>query len=227
MSPRSRRDYGPRQFPDALGLAQWEFQRALDDGLICPAGPDGRWPASVVDDARARLAEIREKVGDVADVGAVRAAEILAERLGVEADPDAVAELARTGRIRQAGDYKGNALYSGRDLAAFRDRDAYAAACRTGRQMDRTAVAAYLEVRPSDVEHLIRSQWLVPVRWVHSGWQRRRESPEVPLFRAGDLDVLLAHPGIDWPQVRATPRGRPSPLARLPRPARRRARTPA
>ncbi|MGW7603159.1 hypothetical protein [Streptomyces antimycoticus] len=46
-------------------------------------------------------------------------------------------------------------------------------------------------------------------------WQRRRDVPAVPLFRRGDLDVLLHHPAIDWTAVRATPRGRPSPLARL------------
>ncbi|MEU6236680.1 hypothetical protein [Kitasatospora sp. NPDC047058] len=37
----------------------------------------------------------------------------------------------------------------------------------------------------------------------------------MPLFRRGNLDVLLAHPGIDWEAVRATARGQPSPLARL------------
>jgi hypothetical protein len=39
----------------------------------------------------------------------------------------------------------------------------------------------------------------------------------MPLFRTGDLDILLTHPAIDWPQVRATPRGRRSPLAALSR----------
>lgn len=214
MSPR---DYGPRQFPDALGLTGWEFARALDDGLIPPANPNGRWPAAVLEDARTRIDEIRAKIGDVPDYGASRASDFLAMRLGVDVDPETVVELARLGHIKEAGDYKGHQLYSGRDIAAFRDREALAAAERTGRQRDRAAVAAYLQIRRADVEHLIDSKWLVPITWVHSGWQRRRDCPAVPLFRTGDLDVLLAHPAIDWDEVRATPRGRPSPLAKLPR----------
>jgi hypothetical protein len=217
MSPRTLRDYGPRQFPDTIGLTGWEFARALTDGLIPPPGPNRRWPADVVEDARARIDEIRAKVGDVPDYGACRAAEVLAERLSADVDPDTVVELARHGHIRDAGDYKGNQLYSGRDIAAFRDREVLADAARTGRQRNRAEVAAYLKVRPADVEHLIASKWLQPIVRVHSGWQRRREAPAVPLFRTGDLDILLTHPAIDWDQVRATPRGRPSALAKLPR----------
>lgn len=217
MSTRPLRDYGPRQFPDALGLAGWEFARALTDGLIPGPNTNGRWPAAVLEDARTRLDDIRAKVGDVPDLGASRAAEILTERLAVDVDPDTIIELARLGHLHEAGDYKGHQLYSGRDIAAFRDRTVLAAAEHTGRQRDRAAVARYLKVRASDVEHLIDSNWLQPITWVHSSWQRRREAPAVPLFRTGDLDVLLEHPEIDWPAVRSTPRGRPSPLAKLPR----------
>jgi hypothetical protein len=222
--PRARkpRDYGPRQFPDAIGLTGWEFARALDDGIIPHAGANGRWPADVVDDARERITEIRNKIGDVPDLGASRAAEVIADRLGTDVDPDTIVELARRGHLHPAGDYKGHQLYSGRDIAAFRDRQVLDTAARTGRQHDRTAAAAYLNIRPADLEHLISSQWLTPITWVHSGWQRRRDVPAVPLFRTGDLDVLLAHPAIDWDEVRATPRGRPSSLAKLPRARRRR-----
>lgn len=223
MSPRKLRDYGPRQFPDTLGLAGWEFARALDDGLIPAAGPNGRWPAEVVDQARTRLPEIKDKVGDVPDLGAWRAAEILAFRLTVDVDPDTVVELARLGHLAEAGDYKDHQLYSGRDIAAFRNLEVLAAAARTGRQRNRAAVAHYLKIRACDVEHLVASGWLKPIVWVRS-WQRKRDTPEVPLFRTGDLDILLEHPAIDWPAVRATPRGRPSPLANLPRPRRHRRR---
>lgn len=218
MTTRTRtlRDYGPRQFPTTLGLTSWEFARALDEGIIPPPRPDGRWPATVVDDARARLPEIRAKVGDLPDLGAVRAAEALAERLTVDVDPDTITELARRGHIREAGDYKGHTLYSGRDLAAFTDQTTLAEAAHTGRQQDRTSATAYLEVRPTDLEHLIRAGLLKACTRVHSGWQRRREAPAVPLFRTGDLDTLLTHPAIDWPAVRATPPGRRSPLAKLP-----------
>jgi len=216
MTAGRGRTYGPRQFPDSLGLSGWEFARALADGLIPPAGPDGRWPAEVVEDARGRLDEIRARIGDVPDLGASRAAEVLAQRLGVDVDPDAVVELARAGLIERAGSYKGHRLYSGRSVAAFRDRDAFTAAARTGWQRTRDEAAAYLRVRPVDVGHLVRAGRLRPVARVHSGWQRRREAPAVQLFRTGDLDELLADPTIDWAAVRATPPGRRSPLADLP-----------
>src|ERR1700754_3952833 len=125
MSTRTLSFYGPRQFPDALGFTIWEFERAVRDGLIPPAGPNGRWPAEVVDDAIARCAEFRALVGDVPDCGAVRASEVLAQRLGSSAEPDAVAELARQGRIKIVGEYKENPIYDGRQIAAFDDRDAY------------------------------------------------------------------------------------------------------
>ncbi|MFI1331008.1 hypothetical protein ACH4U7_12885 [Streptomyces sp. NPDC020845] len=38
------------------------------------------------------------------------------------------------------------------------------------------------------------------------------------LYRLADLELLLAHPAIDWDEIRTTPKGRPSPLARLPWP---------
>lgn len=213
---RAGKDFGPRQFPDALGLKVWEFERALADGLIPAAGENGRWPAAVVEDARARLEEIRERVGDLPDCGATRAAAAMAERLGVPVLPDTVMELARMGRIRVVGDYKGHPLYDGRQVAAFRDLAVLEEAHWPGYQRDRKSVAAYLRVRPADVEQLIERRWLVPVRMVESRYQPRRWGATVPLFRTGDLDDLLADPAIDWVAVRATPRGRPSVLATLP-----------
>jgi hypothetical protein len=212
VSPRKLRDYGPRQFPDALGLAGWEFARALDDGLIPPAGPGGRWPAEVVDAARAQLAEIRAKVGDLADVGAWQAAEALAERLGVEVDRDAVVELARAGVIARAGSYKGHPLYCGRSIAAFRDVEAFKAAAVAGRRQNSEQAAGYLQIRRVDFDHLVRAERIKSCGWYWGQW-----SSKVLLFRTGDLDALLADPAYDWPAVRATPRGRPSPLAALTR----------
>jgi hypothetical protein len=77
--------------------------------------------------------------------------------------------------------------------------------------------AAYLRARRCDVDHLVRAGWLKPVTHVRSSWQRRRATPRVALFRQADLEVLAEHPAIDWDEVRATPAGRPSPLARLSR----------
>lgn len=89
---------------------------------------------------------------------------------------------------------------------------------RDGRLLTTDEVAEYLRVRRSDVDQLARRGWLVEVTRVHSGWQRRREAPLVPLYRVGDLDALLADPTIDWEAVRSIPRGRPSPLGPASRP---------
>lgn len=210
MAAQRPKTFGPMQFPKALGMARWEFARALDDGLIPAAGEGGRWPAVVVDAALAQLAEIREKVGDVADVGAWQAAEVLAERLGVEVDRDAVLELARDGRIRKLGFYKGHRLYSGQSIAAFRDVEAFKAAAVVGRRLTSEQAAGYLEIRRVDFDHLVRVERVKSCSWYRGQW-----SSVVLMFRTGDLDELLVDPELDWAAVRATPKGRPSPFAGL------------
>jgi hypothetical protein len=213
---KARKDYGPVQFPALLGLPLWAFERALADGLIPPADPGtGRWPASVADDALARAGQIRSAAGSLPDMGAGRASAELSARFGIKVPPDVLLELDRTGLIPSAGQYKDYPLYDGRALEKFSDRGALDAAMTRGQLLTRDKAARYLRIRLSDISHLIDVQWLEPVTWVRSGWQRRRSAPQVPLFRRGDLDVLLAHPAIDWRAVRETPAGRPSPLSAL------------
>ncbi|MER7625788.1 hypothetical protein [Streptomyces sp. NPDC126503] len=212
----SRADYGPRQFPDRLGLAPWEFERALTLGVIPPADVGGRWSAAVVEDAAARIGEIRVAVGTWPDMGATRAAERLTERFGLPVAPDAVAELHRTGHLPRTGSYKGHPLYDGLALERFTDRAALEAARRDGRLLDRTSAARHLGVRDTDFTHLIGTGLLHPATYVHSRFQPRSHAPAVPLYRHGDLQQLLTHPGIDWEEIRTTPKGRPSPLAHLP-----------
>ncbi|MGY0055002.1 hypothetical protein ACWY4P_00130 [Streptomyces sp. LZ34] len=134
---------------------------------------------------------------------------------GTSAAAETVTELARTDLIPCIGWYKDHPLYDGRALERFADRAALERAQVADRLFTRDQSAEYLAVRVCELEHLRRSGWLEPVQWVHSGWQRRRDAPAVPLFRRGDLDVILHHLAIDWAAVRSTPRGRPSLLARL------------
>jgi hypothetical protein len=210
-----RPGYGPRQLADRLGLAAWQLARALDQGLLPPPGPDGRWPPPAVEAAAARTDQLRAQVGALPDVGAWRAAEVLADRFALDVDAGAVAELARAGLLPQAGHYKGNALYDGRALERLGDRAAVQRAARQGRLRTADEAAAYLGVRRSDLDHLVRAGRLAPATWGRSRWQARRAAPRVALYRTGDLDALATDPAIDWPRVRATPPGRPSALARL------------
>ncbi|MGO4636364.1 hypothetical protein AB4225_36510 [Streptomyces sp. 2RAF24] len=208
--------YGPQQFPDALGAELWRFERALALGLIPPADVNGcRWSAAVVQAALDAKTEIWAATGSLPDMGATRAAELLAERFGIPVDADVLPELARKGLIPRTGDYKGHPLYDGLAVERFADRTALDKARHDGRLLDRHAAARHLDIRDSDFTHLTRARWLRPALHVRSRHQPRRAAPSVALYRLGDLDVLLAHPAIDWDEVRATPKGRPSALARL------------
>lgn len=212
----ARRDYGPVQVLDRLGLEVWQFERARRAGLIPAADPStGRWPAVVVEAIAADMDRIRAAVGAYPDVGAIRAAQILTDRFGIEVRADTVAELARKGLLPMVGEYRGHPVYDGQALEAFTDLAALRRAVVEGRLLARGEVAAVLGVRVCDLAHLIEAHWLEPVAHVHSVWQRRRAVPAVALFRAGDVEVLAHHPGIDWDAVRATPPGRSSPLAVL------------
>ncbi|WP_435060330.1 hypothetical protein [Streptomyces sp. bgisy060] len=213
-----RSDYGPHQFPDRLGFSLWEFDRALKQGLIPPADINGqRWSAAVVESVAARADEIRAATGNLPDMGATRAAALLEQRFGIPVASEVLIELDRVGLIECVGSYKGHPLYDGHALEHFTDQAALEKARHNGRLLDRTAAAKHLGIRPSDFDHLTKSKWLRPTTYVHSGWQRRRDDPCVPLYRLGDLEILLVHPAIDWDEIRATPKGRPSALAKLPK----------
>jgi hypothetical protein len=89
-----------------------------------------------------------------------------------------------------------------------------------GRLATADQAAERLGIRRCDVDHLIRAGWLRATAWVDSSHSQRRVDPTVtdqtvPLYRTIDLDALLEHPAFDWEEIRATPRGRRSALARL------------
>ena len=211
-----RRDYGPIQLAVFLGLAQWQLDRALGAGLIPrPDTSRGRWSAAAAEAAITRIEEIRAEVGGIPDLGAVRTAGLLSERLGVEVTGDGVAELGRRGLLPVTGDYKGWPLYDGRAIEVFTDTAAVADANRAGRLRAADESAAYLRIRRSDFGHLVRAGLVTPTDWGHGPFDRRRQF-SVPLYRTGDLDALASLPGIDWDAVRAVPAGHRSPLAALP-----------
>ncbi len=204
--------YGPIQMPDRLGLSQAQLARAVRMGLIPPADDaTGRWPAAVFQATLARVEEIRAQVGELPDLGAVRAADVLQERLGVPVTPDAVIELGRARQLPVVGEHKGHLLYDGRALELFSDRAALERAKRDGRLLVREEVAEELRIRLSDADHLVRSGRLRPAAYTRSRWRA-----EIPLYRAGDVAALERAEDIDWEAVRTTPKGRRSPLAALP-----------
>jgi hypothetical protein len=210
------KEYGPVQLAGFLGLHLWQLDRARAAGLIpAPDARRGRWSATAAHAAAARIEQIRAAAGTIPDLGAVSAAQVLTQQLGVEVTGDGVAELARRELLPVTGHYKGWPLYDGRALEAFSDAAAAVEATRAGRLRTADESAAYLRIRRSDLDHLVRAGLLSPAGWGHGPFDRR-DRFSVPLYRTGDLDQLADRPGIDWAAVRAVPFGRRSPLAALP-----------
>ncbi|MFJ4674186.1 hypothetical protein [Kitasatospora purpeofusca] len=208
------RTYGPRQLADRVGLAEWQRERARRIGLIPDPDPaTGRWSAAVVEDLAAQADAVLAAVGDLPDVGARRAEDYLAEKLGVELASGTAAELARRGHLPIQGAYKGHPLYCGLTLQRGIARRTVLAASRAGRLHQRDDLPGLLGVRDSDVGHLIRAGLLVPAEEVASSYHR---GILVPLYRQADLDRLQRSRRIDWAAVRAAGPGRRSPLAQLP-----------
>jgi hypothetical protein len=106
---------------------------------------------------------------------------------------DGVAELTRHGLLPVAGWYKGWPLHDGRVLEAFTDTGATADATRAGQLHTADESAAYLRIRRSDLDHLIRAGLLAPADWGHGPFDRR-DTFSVPLYRTGDLDDLPRWP---------------------------------
>jgi hypothetical protein len=212
----ARRDHGPVQLATFLGLERWQLDRALAASLIPgPDRPRGRWSAEAAGTALTRIGEIRAAAGSVPGLGAVRAAEVLSLRLGAVVTGNGVAELARRGLIPVAGSYKGYPLYDGRALEAFTDVAAAIEATWAGHLRTADESAAYLRIRRSDLDHLVRAGLLAPANWGHGPFDRR-DTFSVPLYRTGDLDDLAMRTDINWAAVRVVQAGRRSPLAALP-----------
>jgi hypothetical protein len=213
VSPRE--DYGPVQLATFLGLEPWQFARARTADLIpAPDRSRGRWSAPVSAAALARIGEIVLAVGAIPDVGATRAAEILSARLGVIVTPAGVTELNRRGLIPETGSFREWTLYDGRAIEAFSDGDLAVEASRAGELHTADNAASYLKIRRTDLDHLRRLRLLSAADWCHGPFDSRHRF-SVPLYRTADLDALAADARIDWAAVRATARGRRSPLATM------------
>lgn len=218
---RQRAAYTSAQLANAMGWTMLQFVDAC--GLLLLPEPDvsrpqrlgWRWSPAVVRGLVERRDALTADLG-MGALGAYRLAEEMAERLGVDVDADAIVELSRLGHIPRAGEYRGRELYAVWAATRFTDRPALEQAMVSGRLRTTDGAARVLDVRRADVDHLVRLRWLRPARMADNPVQSRsRGQATVPLFRHGDLAALLAYEGIDWTAVRATPRGRPSPLARL------------
>lgn len=211
------RAYGPLQLDERLGLRIWQRDRALKLGLIPPMDRARGWSAALVDQLAARADEIREKVGSIPDMGANRAAVILANRYRTAVSIDVPPELCRRGLLPIVGEYKGYPIYCGRTLETIDlDPELLAHVTAVGRLLTADQAAERLRIRRADLNHLTRAGLLTATSWSRYGGLPKSAAPDVPLYRCGDLDALAADTSIDWAAVRAAAPGTRSPLAALP-----------
>jgi hypothetical protein len=95
-------DYGPIQLPNHLRLELWQFEQALARGLIpAPDLDNGRWSASLV--ATLDPDRIRAGVPAHSNVGAARAAELLARTTGLDVGYADIEVLAEQGLLAIRG----------------------------------------------------------------------------------------------------------------------------
>jgi hypothetical protein len=94
----------------------------------------------------------------VPDLGASRAADLLAERFGIEVPPTVLLELDWRGLVPRVGWYQEHRLADGHARQRFTHRAALEVPLVRGRLLTADAVAEYLRVRHSDVDHLTRSR---------------------------------------------------------------------
>jgi hypothetical protein len=150
-------------------------------------------------------------------LGAYQTAQAMTEKLGVDVDSAAVAELARAGHIPVTGDFRGNALYAVWAACAIIDLPLLAQAAVDGELRTTDGAAQWMSIRRADVDQLVRRDWLTPARMADNPHlSRSAGAGTMALYRTADLAALLAYPGIDWTAVRATARGRRAPLPGAP-----------
>jgi hypothetical protein len=214
--PAWRTRYGPQQLRNVLGLTEWQHERATAAGVVPrPDAARGKWSGDVVRALHAQRVAIRRHAGAIPDLGASRAAEILSARLGINVEPHAIHDLAHQGRILTVGEVKGYPVYCGRTLETWTSREEIEQANITGERYTADLAAEHLGVRRADFDHLVARGWITPVAWGRGPYTAKKYSPDVPLYRSGDLTALLKDPAIDWDTARAVTKGQRSPLAAL------------
>ncbi|SEG80824.1 hypothetical protein SAMN04489712_113158 [Thermomonospora echinospora] len=120
IEPTTRPALGFVQLAAELDLARWQLRLARERGLVPP--PDlegGRWSAAAVAEVTGRAAQIRAALGEDPPVGAVKAAERLAVRVGLDVEPADIEVLVISGELVMADRFQGRPLYDPHDIDAL------------------------------------------------------------------------------------------------------------
>lgn len=100
------------------------------------------------------------------------------------------------------------------DLASLAADEVLAETIAAARLLGPDQAAVHMEIRRVDLDALVDASRLTPAGHVPRD-VGRASTVDVPLYRVGDLDALLEDGTFDWEAVRATAKGRPSPLRAL------------
>lgn len=212
--------YYEDQLAGRLRLPIAVFRSARHAGAIPEPAEGGRWTREQADTMKARVDEIEAAGGS--PISGQWACRLLEERLGLEPDSLRVFHILRLIDRRLlhqlASSAEAGTIVSGHlvDRAAKHPDIRHMLAEDTPLGPDQSA--ARLSIRRSDWDHIVRAGWVHPAQWVSVQFGTSKAGAvDVPLYRTADVDAVpAAHPEIDWDAVRATPKGRRSPLAKVP-----------
>ncbi|WP_371681602.1 hypothetical protein [Streptomyces sp. NBC_01276] len=225
-----RLEYERDQAAGRLSVPRPEFRWAVASGVVpAPDAGPGLWSRAAVE--AMDVEAVRACLGDGPLYG-WQAAARLAEALGTP-NPDpgtggpkavsvaALVELAKDGLLTTLSDRVNELLLAPAEVEALAARPDLRRLLDQAAPLGPDQAAARLGVRRTDLDHMARLGWLLPTGTVRVKFGAARGGTvRVPLYRAGDIDRLPDdHPEVDWPTLRAVPKGRRSPLASLPTPA--------
>ncbi|GAA2105785.1 hypothetical protein GCM10009801_81950 [Streptomyces albiaxialis] len=169
------------------------------------------WPLYSVQDAKAYAREHGDELAAiVAERRAWNAASMdrrqAADELGWR-----VSELSRVAEERGIAPGRFG-RFSRADVAALQEDEDAAAQVAADRLVGPDQAAGILELRRTDWDYVVAAGWIEPVevREVQTG---KYKVVDVPMYRTGDVEALRDEPpapGLNWEDVRAVPRGKPS-----------------
>lgn len=101
--------------------------------------------------------------------------------------------------------------YAAADVDALAGDVELGARVAADREIGPDQAAARLGIRRLDWDYAVAAGWISATQVLTVQRGRYRQA-DVPLYRTGDVDLLLTLPGVDWQQVREVRKGQPSPL---------------
>ncbi|MGI5169167.1 hypothetical protein ACQEU3_32940 [Spirillospora sp. CA-253888] len=109
-----------RHLAAKLGLSEWQLRLAKENDLIPgPDTPEGKWSPESVAALADSASQVRITFGDRPPVGAVKAAAVLAVRVGLDVERADVEILVARDDLAVVGSYRGHPLYLLHDLEAL------------------------------------------------------------------------------------------------------------